>query len=216
MANAPEIIYCANGNKRFAEIAMSHGYTYGAQLPGTVYFTPEFVDQDWKNPVKDRYMAQLDRYRPRMATVLDLERMEQFDEVMGWAEDAAAFVTEAVIIIPKVSGVIGRIPESVGGVSVRLGFSVPTQYGGTNVMTMEFGHRPVHLLGGRPDRQVALLSYMNVVSVNGSYAKMKAVRFSSYYANDRWVPLESAINVDRPYTTFDRSYGNVIRMWRRV
>ena len=107
-----EIIYCANGNRRFAQIAIEAGMTYGAQQPGTVYFPPEFADQDWKKPNRTAYMAALAQHRPRMATVIDWERDEQLPEVLEWAEEAAQYV-ETVILIPKVLGGIPRLPRRV-------------------------------------------------------------------------------------------------------
>jgi hypothetical protein len=80
--------------------------TYGAQLPATVYYPPQFVDQDWKRPDRAAYVAAVAQHRPRMATVLDWERDEQLPEVLAWAEDVAPFV-ERVILIPKV---IGGVP----------------------------------------------------------------------------------------------------------
>ena len=50
----PEIIYCADGNERFARIAIDAGFTFGAQLPNTVYYPPEFTDQNWKAPNLDQ------------------------------------------------------------------------------------------------------------------------------------------------------------------
>jgi len=101
MATSPELIYCANGNSEFARIAIEAGYTYGAQLPGTVYHPPAFADQDWKKPNRAAYMVALAQHRPRMASVLDWERREQFVEVLQWAEEIAQWV-DVVMIIPKV------------------------------------------------------------------------------------------------------------------
>jgi hypothetical protein len=86
----PELIYCAAGNRRFAEIAIRNGFTYGAQLPKTIYYTPEFVDQNWRKPDRMKYMNALAQYRPRLATVLDLEYPHQFAEVLSWAEVGGA------------------------------------------------------------------------------------------------------------------------------
>ena len=84
-----ELIYCAARQIVYAEIAISHGYTYGAQLPATVYYPPEFADQDWKRPDFDAYMRALDTHRARMATVLDWEREDQLPDVLRGAEEAA-------------------------------------------------------------------------------------------------------------------------------
>jgi hypothetical protein len=51
----PELIYCSDGNAAFAKIAIEAGFTYGTQLPKTIYFPPEFVDQDYKKPNLEKY-----------------------------------------------------------------------------------------------------------------------------------------------------------------
>lgn len=164
-------IYCAAGNKRFAEIALKYGMRYGAQLPNAHYYPPYFVDQNWRNPDRVAYMQALADTRPNRATVLDLENESQFDEVMSWAAEASQYVSEAVIIIPKVFNIIDRIPHAINGKQVVLGYSVPTQFAGTEVPLWEFGARPVHLLGGSPQAQRELAGYFNVVSADGNYAQ---------------------------------------------
>ncbi len=108
-----ELIYCAGANRQYAEIAIAAGYTYGARLPDLVYFPPGFADQDWRAPNRMAYMAALATYRPRLCTVLDWEREEQLDEVLSWADEAAQYVSEAVIIIPKVHNAIRRLPRRI-------------------------------------------------------------------------------------------------------
>ncbi len=50
-----KLIYCSAGNNKYAEIAIRHGFSYGARLPHKVYFAPVFVDQEWKNPVRTEH-----------------------------------------------------------------------------------------------------------------------------------------------------------------
>lgn len=224
----PELIYCAAGNQRFAEIAIRYGFTYGAQLPNTVYFTPQFVDQNWKNPNREKYMAALAAYRPRLATVLDWEYDDQLDEVLSWANEAAQHVTEAVIIIPKVMGGVPRVPDVLSnGISVRLGYSVPTRFGGTSVPIWEFGSRPLHLLGGSPHKQyeIAHITGVNAVSVDGNYSQGEANKRGQFFtagrcswsANKRFPRLkESAygfITTDVPYFAFELSCMNIRALW---
>lgn len=211
---AIEIIYCANGNRRFAQIAIEAGMTYGAQLPGTVYFSPEFVDQDWKRADRAAYVAAVAQHQPRMATVLDWERDEQLPEVLGWAEDVAPFV-ERVIIIPKMIGGIPRLPRRIGGREVVLGYSVPTRYGGTSVPPWEFAGWPVHLLGGSPHRQITMAHYLNVVSADGNYINRKATQFCEWWNGRRWIPLRPKQD-DAPYEAFRRSCINVLAAWLAV
>ena len=223
----PELIYCAAGSRKFAEIALRHGFTYGAQLPATVYFKPEFSDQDWKRPDFDKYMAALDKHRPRIATVLDWEREDQLPEVLRWAEAAANLVSETIIIIPKVIGGIPQLPRTIGGREVRLGYSVPTLFSATTLPAWEFAGWPVHLLGGPPQRQHALANYMNVVSIDGNYSQKLAAQRCQFFspttitagANGQFPQIgELAVSArswteDVPYLAFELSCINIRNLW---
>lgn len=209
-----ELIYCADGNKRFADIAITQGFRYGAQLPNTIYHPVHFVDQDWRAPNRERYMAALAEHRPALATVLDWEREDQLDEVLSWAEEAARHVTEAVVIIPKVHSGIARLPREVGGKQVRLGYSVPTKFAGTEVMQFEFQGWPVHLLGGGPPAQMKLARYLDVQSADGNYTAKLALQFAKYYSEGAWVQIQGVERGnDAPYRAFTLSCINVRNAW---
>ncbi|MBK8135030.1 MAG: hypothetical protein IPK52_04190 [Chloroflexi bacterium] len=171
------LIYCSARDTEWASIAIEAGWHYGAQLPNAAHFAPDFVDQDWNNPVRAQYLAALRENRPRWATVLDLERRDQLAEVLGWAETPPRRAGP-VIIIPKAFGVIGLLPSVIGGRQVVLGYSVRTAFGGTTVPYHEFGHRPVHLLGGSPRAQFQAARFLNVVSADGSWARKIANKFA--------------------------------------
>jgi hypothetical protein len=222
----PTLIYCADGNARFAEIAINAGFRYGAQLPNTVYYPIYFADQDWHNPDRRAYMTALAEHRPHMATILDWEHEKQFPEVLGWAEEAAQWV-ERIIIVPKVIGGIGRIPRRVGGKPVVLGYSVPTKYAGTELPIWAFAGWPVHLLGGSPHRQMELWRYFSniaeVVSADGNMANKMATQRCQFWMpgtaraqNRFWPTLEEAgfeRQHDAPYEAFRRSCANIIAAW---
>lgn len=227
-----ELIYCAAGNQRLAEIAVAHGFHYGAQLPGTVYTDVAavyFADQDWKKPNRAKYMAALARHRPHMATVLDWDREEQLPEVLDWAEEAAQYV-RVVVVIPKVFGGIRRLPRTIGGAEVRLGYSVPTRYGGTQVPVWEFGGWPVHLLGGSPAQQMRLAHYLDVVSADGNMAQLMATSYCAFWRPGRrpftnsWPSILQAdgqewgnggTDADAPYEAFRRSCQNIMSAWHK-
>lgn len=221
-----ELYYCAAKNKRFAEIAIAGGFDYGAQLPNTVYFAPQFVDQDWKHPNFDAYTHTLRTAKPRVASVLDWEYEYQLPEVLTWAEEAAASV-DTVIIIPKVIGGIARVPEQIGGKPMRLGYSVPTKFGGTVVPLQEFGKRPVHLLGGSPHKQMRLSRLgLNVVSADGNFIQKMAVEHTAFWwpgdakAKNRYFPqlqeIDGWIGEGAPYEAFARSVENVMCAWKQL
>lgn len=218
----PTLIYCAAGNPRFAELAIRHGFAYGAQLPATIYYPPYFVDQNWKKPQYLAYLAALRKHRPYLASVLDWEHEHRFDEIMMRAEEISQYCSE-VMIIPKVPGGTHRIPYQINGKPVRLGYSVPTAYGATPVQPEEFGARPVHLLGGSPARQYALSKRMNVVSVDGNYVRKIADygrvwigRYRDTDCKDKDVYLLDCygrVEKDINYISFELSLINLKALW---
>ena len=219
-----ELIYCADGNARFAQIAIDAGFLYGAQLPNTVYHPVHFADQDWKRPNRQRYMAALAEHRPHMASVIDLESAAQLGEVLDWAEETAQWV-EIVMIIPKAFGIIPHLPRRIAGADVRLGYSVPTSHGGTEVPVWEFDGWPVHLLGGSPHAQMRLTHYIHVVSADGNYANKMATQRCQFWTpgnarakNRYWPQLREADGEmwgkDAPYEAFRRSCENIVKAWK--
>ena len=213
--NDVDLIYCAGGNKRFAEIAINAGFKYGSQLPFTVHFPPFFVDQDWKKPNRAGYFSHMAKHKPKMATVLDWEKFTQLPEILEWAEEAAQYV-EVVVIIPKVQGGINLIPHVIGGKKVRLGYSVPSSYGGTPLSYSDFVGHEVHLLGGSPEKQLRLTKYLNVKSVDCNYHLSIATKFNKFWSGGKWVKIQSVsgfVSVDAPYHAFELSCKNMVTAW---
>ena len=229
----PELIYCANGNARYAEIAIKAGYTYGAQLPGTVYHDIEFADQNWKRPNLDSYVTAIKQYKPRIATVKDLECANWIDETLAWAESVAPYV-DTIIIIPKAFGVIGKLPNRIGGRNIVMGYSVPTRHGATSVPAWEFSGRDVHLLGGSPHKQIQLFrslsAYCSIVSIDGNMHNKLAnshcmfwVDGTAKYAKDRHWPTMREFNNGElwphkgaNYEAFAMSCQNIKDAWLQV
>lgn len=224
----PILVYCAHGNRRFADIAVAAGYRYGAQLPNTVYHPPYMADQNWKKPNRPAYMTALAQHRPTIATVLDWEREDQLPDVLSWAEEAAQYV-ERVMVVPKVIGGISRIPRRVGGKDVVLAYSVLTRFGGSQVPLWELAGWPVHLLGGSPNAQkhiyLTLRGIAEVVSTDGNYAQKMAVCYGQFYDptgspryRTRWWPKLAEADgerreIDMPYECFRRSCENIMTAW---
>lgn len=216
-----ELIYCADGNARYQQIAIDAGWLSGARLPATVYYRPYFADNDYKHPDRAAYMAGLAKHKPRLATVLDHSEGVEFCEVMEWATEAVQYC-QTVIIIPKVPGYIERIPETIAGKPVRLGYSVASSYGETLVHISEFGARPVHLLGGNPHEQMRLARVMNVKSVDCNYHQ-KIAHQGVFYARRssgvNWQTLKGAglqTDVDMNYRAFKYSCENIAAEWKTI
>jgi hypothetical protein len=176
-------------------------------------------------------MQALERYKPRFATVIDWERDDQLSEVLSWAEQASQYVTEALILIPKVHSGIPRLPRRIGGLPVRLGYSVPTSYGGTELQVCEFAGWDVHLLGGAPHEQMILSQYMRVVTVDTNYHMKLANRFcqfwqpgtAKYASNHHWPTLlesdgslwgDGTSKADAHLEAFRRSCIAIAQAWK--
>jgi hypothetical protein len=224
----PDVIFCAEASERLVRLATGAGMLWGAQLPmlASKAFAPvTFADQNWREPDRARYMAALGRFRPKLATVLDWEREEQLAEVLDWAEEAAQWV-EVVIVVPKVVGGVERIPETVAGKPVRLGYSVPSRYSSTPVPVEEFGKRPVHLLGGSPHAQMYFSRQMNVRSVDCNYMIGMAKRGQVWVPGYAWAtsarfgPQLRELGLRGSggpfYLAFELSCANVVDAWRRL
>lgn len=217
MAKDVKVIYSGGGNRIATRITESMGILQGAQLPDVLYSTKlYFADQNWKDPNRQMYMYALEKHRPIMATVLDLEREDQLEEVLDWAKEVSQFV-EQVIIIPKYSGAIKQIPESINGKPIVLGYSVPTGFGNTGVPFEEFGDREVHLLGGQPHFQIMLLDKLNVVSLDNNYIMLKGLTYNCYWSYNTsrvWLQLkDKGVDLDKNsnYLAFMISWHNFLK-----
>lgn len=191
------LITCTGDNYPLTKIAVEFGYKIGAQLPCTVYAPLYFGDQNWKKPNRKAYMDALSMYKPTMATVLDIEREDQYNEVLNWAEEASTFV-EYLVLIPKAPNVISRLPRKINGKSIILGYSVPTKYAGTTLPPTDFEGWPIHLLGGDPFRQLWLCRKLDVFSLDGNYHQKMANRFCQYFS---YCPIYTACNPNWPTLT---------------
>lgn len=220
----PTLVWCADGNAEHSRIAVEAGWEYGVRLPakGMLKDVPLFfADQDWKKPDREKYMKLLSIYKPQIATVLDLERKDQLNEVMEWAEEAASFVRRAVIVVNKVPGISRKIPLEVSGVPVWLGYSVPTSHGASGVSLIEFGRRSVHVLGGSPQAQYAVWSRLRhlatVESMDGNMCKKMATKRCLYWTSKKskyghWQPL-GGFDGNGPLEAVRRSLRNINEFW---
>ena len=179
-----DLIFCYGSNTEAGKAAEQANWLYGARYPSTIYETPiEFVDIDFKRAEDpeylERYIGFVQKIEPKYAVLPDAFKIDDLDTCYTIAERLTDAV-DTFIIVPKFSGCIERLPEKIGRSVVRIGYSVPTRYGGTDVPIWEFDNREVHLLGGSLKKQVALLDYLNVRSLDGNYCA-KMANYGRYY-----------------------------------
>ena len=137
-----------------------------------------FIDNEWHDYNHAEHVAAVSEFNPKYATTRDIMTKKQcedsgvqfltFDEIMDQAAEVAKH-TPNVIIIPK-HDILSKIPSTIGGARVVLGYSVPSSYGQTEIMPERFAGRPVHLLGGPWSKQRALLALLgdDVVSLDNN------------------------------------------------
>lgn len=118
------------------------------------------------------------------------------------------------MIIPKAFGIIPFLPRRIGGADVRLGYSIPTKHGGTQVPVWEFDGWPVHLLGGSPHAQMRLRNYLRVVSADGNMINRVAMSYGKFWFDGTWINVGTV--ADMPYEAFRRSCENTMAAWRKV
>lgn len=163
-----------------AQMGFGYGFNSGSFKACPYHATMEghevlFIDNDYKQYDHAKHLDVVAQFNPKYATVLDIERVQDIDKILRFAEDIAKF-TENVIVIPKVD-CIAEIPEQ-----HMLGYAVPTSYGGTDLHPSAFGNRHVHLLGGSWSQQRDLLlgSGMNIVSLDFNHAHKLAKEYGMY------------------------------------
>ncbi|CAB4169577.1 ParB/Sulfiredoxin [uncultured Caudovirales phage] len=142
-----------------------------------------FIDNDWHDYKHEDHLSLCAKAKPIMATTRDLLTKQQatdagvayysIKDVLSMGAEIAEHVDD-VIVIPKFD-CLDRIPETINGARVVLGYSVPSTYGGTELAPEAFKGRPVHLLGGSWLRQRSLLHILgdDVVSLdNNNFASI--------------------------------------------
>ncbi|MDX2078585.1 MAG: DUF6610 family protein [bacterium] len=168
-----------------------------------------------EKPNLEKYLKAIVAHCPPLATVLDYDDNTTLNEVLMWAESVAPYV-DTVIIIPKVSMTIDSIPMVIGGKPVRLGYSIPTKHGATDVPIWEFRQREVHLLGGSPVHQLTVARYLNVKSADGNYMQ-KIARWGRFFVgrqmNYDTLSRTKKVDEDVPYIAFEQSVKNFVKAW---
>jgi hypothetical protein len=170
-----------------------------------------FADLNWKKPDLDRHSAFVREHRPMLAVAPDVLALDELTPTLRYAESLAEWA-DRVIIVPKAPGVMERLPREPWLV---VGYSVPTKYGGTDLMMAELLGWPVHLLGGLPGRQFDLAHYLDVVSTDGNAAARWAEYGSVFDGRTRrWQHRVEPQGADMPYRAFARSCQQIVQMWR--
>jgi len=126
-----------------------------------------FVDNNFKNPDVDRLLSVTERVEPDFTVLPDLYDSDDFDDLLDIGAEVEGLGTTPVFV-PKDVIDWRDVPDE-----WRIGYSVPSGYGETDIPIEEFVRMDVHLLGGSPQRQIeiadrAVENHVNIVSVDGN------------------------------------------------
>ena len=211
-----DLIYTGSGNKQLSAIAIEEGWKYGSQPKYHPHTSLTFADHDFKrgNDIVylNKYAAYIKENQPKYATAPDIMGEKSLSEILDWAELNLSSNVEAIIIIPKLCGIIKDIPDNLDGCPIILGYSVPSSYGGTGVPLWEFAQRPVHLLGGNPRAQLYLSAYLNVISMDNNAMAKLAIRIGKAWSDVDFDFTDKDSN-RRYWDTFRVSCAAIRRAW---
>ncbi len=181
------------------------------------------LDVHWERYDWARHVALCRQERPALAVVPDTMTLADLPRTLAQAEELAPHVAEAVLVVPKCSGLIAQLPRCVGGRPVRLAYSVPTRYGGVGAVPIwEFGGWPAHLLGGSPRQQIACAHYLAVRSADGNMCHRIAQRGVVFCLDGSRRTVQDLDgtrwhdDAGLPYEALRRSLVNIPLLWRRA
>ncbi|MDQ0637479.1 hypothetical protein QF042_001044 [Pedobacter sp. W3I1] len=176
-------------SKTVLDIAKSHNWLIGAKYTNlrdvATFEKVHFIDIDWKNYNFERHLDAVKKLMPKYTVAKDWEEANELSNLLGQVDILSKYC-EHVIIVPKVDALkekmLNLIPKE-----FMLGYSVPTKYGGTTIEPQYFDERPVHLLGGRPEKQRELGKILNVRSIDGNRFTLDA-GFGDYFDGVKFRP----------------------------
>ena len=123
------------------------------------------LDNDFRNPDLERYVARFFKYEPRVGVIGDAYDIDEVEDYVAAAREIQGSYPEAdLIIVPKCRAVIDSIPDDLvlgysRGYADRLAheFSEPTDWRG----------RRVHILGGSPPKQLDVIQQLTRPTLTG-------------------------------------------------
>ena len=139
------------------------------------------IDIDWKNYNFDAHLRAEKAKRPLMTVARDIECMSRIEEILDQATILSDYC-DHVILVPKDKSF--DLFEELSKKFV-FGYSVPTQYGGTDICTSRFVGN-IHFLGGRPDVQYELGQTIPPFSIDGNRITLDAA-FGKYFNGTKFL-----------------------------
>jgi len=195
-----------SGRVDLTAYAGEQGYLRGARLDKADRYANhgvavDFLDMDWNNPEPEKLIRAARDHRPKYAVAGDYLRDEDNIETVNRRAGELRQYAENVIVVPKSPGDLSHVPEW-----CVVGYSVPTEYGGTDIPLREYRDIPqqIHILGGTPHRQFEIVGKLwldSICSIDGnSIHKAATIGAKAWYADvPHWRKVDGEGAVERAY-----------------
>jgi hypothetical protein len=195
-----------SGRVDLTAYAGEKGYLRGARLDKADRYercgvAVDFLDMDWNDPDPDKLIRAAKEHRPKYVVAGDYLRDEDNAERVNDRAQKLREYAENVIVVPKSPGDLSHVPEW-----CVVGYSVPTEYGGTDIPLREYRDitQPIHVLGGTPHRQFDIVGRLwldSVCSVDGNSIHKAATIGAKAWHPDvpRWRKVNGEDAIERAY-----------------
>ena len=180
------------------------------------------LDNDFRNPDLERYVARFFKYEPRVGVIGDAYDVDEVDDYVAAAREIQGSYPEAdLIIVPKCRAVIDSIPDDLvlgysRGYADRLAheFSEPTDWRG----------RRVHILGGSPPKQLDVIQQLTRPTLTGEppadivgldwNGLHRGAQFGEFWTADGWNNSGRDADHVTVRKTVRHSLAHVREFWR--
>lgn len=186
-----------------------------------------FIDNDFKNPDVDRLETAVKALQPELFVLPDVYDDENISKTIELGKRLEND-TVTPVFVPKTASFEYHIPSE-----WRLGYSVTSSYGSTDLSLEDFSEYEIHLLGGSPKRQIELLDVavehdIDIVSIDtnsltkgSNFGKIVTPPETFLNGGNVWVGHEDDQTVGEVYDWSQRvhvslvNFYEVIREWCR-
>jgi len=145
----------------------------------------DFVDNNFKEPDRDRLENIVDRVDSEYVVLPDVYDRNDLEDIVEYGERLQEVYEIIPIVVPKDTLDYSMIPSE-----WLLGFSVPSGYGETDVPVELFTSHRVHLLGGSPRNQIKYANKLEDVGADLFSVDGNAFAKAAGYGNIINEPVE--------------------------
>jgi hypothetical protein len=134
-------------------VGIREDYSYRQAQFRSLNLPVEMLDNDFRNPDRDRFREKVAQYRPKIAVLGDSDDPEEMRDLLGDARDLQAGYDDLrIVVVPKSRAALAAIPldaDVVVGYSNGYADRTADEFSNPE----DWSSRDVHILGGSPPTQ---------------------------------------------------------------